>query len=183
MVPAFICSAFGWVLIFLLLFYGPHARCHFPLLSQQPAYLFLPVFSGYCTLSFFGSLSLCFFLSHLAGPISAKMCTFTWINRLFNRPKQPSVQKDGQLSTSSSSNTFATRERCRFRKQCLLFPCSCPWGPIKMDSLYPLIWSAYAVRLFFLPYIVCSWFASIFSWFICLLSVLGTAVSIFLDLQ
>lgn len=112
------------------------------------------------------------------GPLSAKMCTFTWINRRF-KPKQPSVQKDGQFSSSSSLNTFATRERCRFGKQCLLFPCSCPWGPIKMDFLYPLIWSAYAVRLFFLPSFVCSWYASISSRFICLLSVLGTAVSIF----
>lgn len=174
MVPAFICSAFRWVLIFLLLFYGPHARCHFLLLSQQPAYLFSSVFSGYCTLSFSGSLSLCFFLSHLACPISAEMCTFTWIN------SQNSLQfKRMDGSPVLVLNTFATRERCRFRKQCLLFPCSCPWGPIKMDFLYPLIWSAYAVRLFFLPSIVCSWYASISSRFICLLSVLGTVVSVF----
>lgn len=76
---------------FSFFFYGPHARCHFLLLSQQPAYLFFSVFSGYCTLTFSGSLSLWFFLSHLACSTSVEMGTFTWISRLF-KPKQPSVQ-------------------------------------------------------------------------------------------
>lgn len=100
---------FGGSWSFFCLFMAQHARCHFLLLSQQPAYLFWSVFSGYCTLSFSGSLSLCCFFSHLACPISAKMCTFTWINRLF-KPKQPSVQKDGQFS-SYSSLKYVQQER------------------------------------------------------------------------